>query len=64
MSRRRLPWPSSQIERDVFHSLRLLAKRQRKPVSAVMANAVAEYVTSAELVSTAPQGQGHGARHR
>ena len=64
MSRRRLPWPSSQIERDVFHSLRLLAKRQRKPVSAVMANAIAEYVTSAETTNLGPQGQGHDAQHR
>lgn len=51
---RRLPWPSSRIERDVFQSLRLIANDQRRPVSAMVAQAVAAYVNASEAAAGTP----------
>jgi predicted transcriptional regulator len=55
---RRLPWPSSRIERDVFQSLRLIAQDQRRPVSTLVAQAIAAYVNVAEAAAVQPR-SGH-----
>lgn len=45
---RRLPWPSSRIERDVLYSLRVLARQQGRRTTEVVADAVGEYLALRE----------------
>ena len=42
--RRRLPWPSSRLERDVLHSLMLRARASGRPVTEMVAEAVVRYM--------------------
>ena len=42
--RHRLPWPSSQLERDVLHSLMTRARLTGRPVTEVVAVAITSYL--------------------
>lgn len=43
---RKLPWPMTRIDRDVLHELWLEAKRSGKPITAVVQEAVNDYLNA------------------
>jgi hypothetical protein len=49
---RRLPWPSSSLERDVIHSLMTRARQVGRPVTEMVAEAVIQYMDRHDASST------------
>lgn len=50
---RKLPWPMSRIDRDVLHELWLLGQQTRRPISAIVADAVVAHLNQRFLESAA-----------
>lgn len=49
---RKLPWPMSRIDRDVLHELWLLGQQTRRPISAIVADAVVAHLNQRFMRTT------------
>jgi hypothetical protein len=57
---RSLPWPSSRIERDVLHSLRMHAQQTGRLTTEVVAEAVTQYLDRQEGTQNQPSADAVG----